>query len=100
MRLTLKDLDGVKLANEEYIATTPEVQDALERAFQQASQGWGVRREVGVFLALARDLKMAMHLAETADEAQRMLKGAQMETGRLKKKIEKLEAELDRFVNP
>jgi hypothetical protein len=94
MKLKKTDLEGVKLANDEYFASPEEAADFLERGFQQASQGWGVRREVGVCLTLARDLLIAWELADTADEAQRMLKGAQMETGRLKKKIEKLEAEL------
>lgn len=83
--LTTKDLDGVKLVNEEYIATIAEAQQMLETVFQQASQGWGVRREAGVILRLARDLRISLAISESADEAQRMLKGAQMELGRVKK---------------
>ena len=94
MNIDPKALDGVKLVfGEDYFATPEEVENELERAYQQASQGWGVRREIGVYLALARDLKIATELAATADENQRMLKGAQMEGGRLKKKIAELEAE-------
>lgn len=94
MKLTLKDLDGIKLISDPTYFMEPEVvRLELENAYMQGSQGWGVRREVGVYLALARDLKIAMELAATADNAQRMLKGAQLEGGRLRKRIKKLEAE-------
>lgn len=93
MKLTTEDLAGIKLVDEEYFASTEEVQAELERAYQQGSQGWGVRREVGVYLTLARDLKLAYHLAEKATQGSNKLKGLQLENGRLKKKIEKLEAE-------
>jgi hypothetical protein len=92
MRLTLQDLDGFKLVDETNVAPLDATQMALEHAFQQGSQGWGVSREVGVYLSLARDLKLALALANTADEAQRMLKGAQMELGRVKKAKKKEEA--------
>ena len=92
MKLTLADLDGIKLISDPtYFMETDAVRMELENAYMQGSQGWGVRREVGVYLALARDLKIAMELAATADNAQRMLKGAQLEGGRLKKKIKSLE---------
>ena len=94
MKLTLADLDGIKLISDPtYFMETDVVRMELESAYMQGSQGWGVRREVGVYLALARDLKIAMELANTADQAQRMLKGAQLEGGRLRKRIKKLEAE-------
>jgi hypothetical protein len=80
-----KMLDGLKLVKEEYIATDSEVDLALEQAFTQGSQGWGVKRAEGVLLRLAQELKLSSALAATADEAGRMLKGAQLENGRLKK---------------
>lgn len=84
--LKIEDLEGIKLVhNEEYIATEAEAQQSLENVFQQASQSWGIRREEGVILKLARDLKIALALANVAEENGRMLKGAQMELGRVKK---------------
>lgn len=95
MRLTLQDLDGFKLVDETNVAPLEATQMALEHAFQQGSQGWGVSREVGIYLSLARDLKLSIALANTADEAQRMLKGAQMELGRVKKARKKDESIAD-----
>lgn len=92
-RLTNADLEGVKLVGEENFAPIEDVQVDLERAFTQGSQGWGVIREHAVINTLARDLLDALAEAATADENFRMLKGAQMEGGRLKKKVDKLEAE-------
>ena len=91
--LKLEDLDGIKLVNADYFATDIEAELAVEQAISQGSQAWGVRRDVGVLLKLARDLKIALALAATADQNGRMLKGAQLEGGRLKKQIEKLNAE-------
>lgn len=93
-RLTIADVAGVKLADDSNFPPLYEVTAALDHAFAQGSQGWGVTREVGVYLTLARELHAALEIAETADENRRMLKGAQMENGRLKKKIEKIEAAL------
>lgn len=92
-QLTATDLDGVKLIQRDNLPQLHEIQAALEHTYQQASQGWGVTREVGVYAFLATELREALEVAATADENFRMLKGAQMEAGRLKKKIEKLEAE-------
>lgn len=87
-----KILDGVKLVSDEsYFATDAEVEGALEHAFQQGSQGWGVRREQGVMLRMARDTKLAYGLAKDAVENQNKLKGLQLENGRLKKRIAILE---------
>lgn len=92
--LKLEDLDGLKLVHLDYFATDADAELAVEQAITQGSQGWGVRREVGVILKLARDLKISLALAATADKSARMLKGAQLENGRLKKQIEKLQAKL------
>jgi len=89
--IKIEDLDGLKLVDENYLASTEVVQQTLENAFQQGSQGWGVRPEISVVLYLARQLADSMTLASTAEEAQRMLKGAQMSGGRLKKQIESLD---------
>lgn len=83
--LNSKTLDGVKLVQEDYFATDAECDQYLESAYVQGSQGWGIRRDMGVTLRLARDLKIALELASKADEAQRTLKGLQLENGRLKK---------------
>ena len=94
--LTLADLEGIKLVSDDsYIATVEEAQQSLEVVFQQASQTWGIRREQGVILRLARDLKIALALAMTAEEAGRMLKGAQMELGRVKKQRDTIQAYAD-----
>jgi hypothetical protein len=94
--LTLKDLEGIKLVSDEtYIAPVSDAQTALERVFQQASQGWGIRREDGVLLRMASDIKIALALAESADENGRLLKGAQMELGRVKKQRDVIQADLD-----
>lgn len=90
--ITLKDLEGVKLVKEEYYASISDTQDALERVFVQGSQGWGVRRDDGVLLRMARDMNIALALANSADENGRMLKGAQMELGRVKKQKSGLDA--------
>lgn len=94
-RLTIADVAGVKLADSNNFPPPYEVTAALDHAFAQGSQGWGVTREIGVYLFLARELHWALEIAETADENRRMLKGAQLETGRLKKKIEQLTAEVE-----
>ena len=86
--LKLNDLDGFKLVNIDYLATNDEVTAALKDAFEQGSQGWGVRPEVAVFLSLANQLRVQITLADVADEAQRQLKGEQMGHGRTKKRLE------------
>ena len=91
--MKIEDLEGVKLVNEEYLASEGEVRSVLENAFQQGSQGWGVRRDTGVILKLARDLKLALAMAQAADEATRKLKGLQLENGRLKKAAKSASAE-------
>jgi len=94
-------LDGIKLVDENYIATDGEVEAALEQAFQQGSQGWGVRQDQGVLLRMARDLKLALGLAQDTTETTNKLKGLQLENGRLKKKItvmEGLDAAKDRQI--
>ena len=93
--LTVKDLEGLKLVSDtSYIASTELTQVALERVFQQASQGWGVRQEGSVLLKLASDLTTALVKAERADESGRLLKGAQMALGRERKIKEGLQADI------
>ncbi len=89
--LKLNDLDGFKRVNITYLATNDEVTAALKDAFEQGSQGWGVRPEVAVFLSLANQLRVQITLADVADEAQRQLKGEQMGHGRTKKRLEAVE---------
>jgi hypothetical protein len=85
--IDLTVLDGLKLVREEYIANDLETAQFIEKAIQQGSQGWGVRREEGVVLRLAKELRVAQELAGSADEAQRKLKGTQLELGRVKKAL-------------
>jgi hypothetical protein len=90
------DLDGVKLVyDDSYFAGQHEVDAHIEVLFQQASQGWGLRRLDAVQLAILRDFREAQALAVLADDRQRMLKGAQMENGRLKKQLAAVKAKLD-----
>lgn len=89
-----KMLDGVKLVSDEnYFATNSEVEFMLETAFQQASQGWGVRQDQGVMLRLAKELKLSQGLQAKAQAGHDQLKGLQLENGRLKKKIRILEGQ-------
>jgi len=84
--ITTEQLDSLKLVIEENAFLSEKaVLDAVEIAVTQGSGGWGVRRQDGVVLTLARQLKGALERAERADEAYKTMKGLQMENGRLKK---------------
>jgi hypothetical protein len=89
--MKLEDLDGLKLVEDRNFAPESEVLETLEAAYMQGSQGWGVTRPTAEILYLARALRGAMTVAATAEENYRLLKGAQMEVGRLKKQRDKLE---------
>ena len=91
--ISIEDLDGIKLVQLENFASNDETYSELERAIQQGSQGWGVRLEQGVILRLARELKIALSLAAQADDALRKLKGLQLENGRLRKRVKRLDAD-------
>jgi len=80
-------LDQVQIGN---FAADEDVLDSLEGACEQGRQGWGVRREQGVMLALARTMRVHAHIASQADTAQRNLKGEQLAHGRTKKREETL----------
>ena len=95
MSIRAVDLDGLKLVEKDYFAQDEEVLNALESAYMQGSQGWGVTNEVRLILTLARDLKEALVLANVADENHRLLKGAQLALGREKKARELTKAALD-----
>jgi hypothetical protein len=90
--IELQDLEGIKLVTDRgYIASDQEVRQAVETAFQQGSQGWGVNQKDAVLLALAENLRDALLVSTEADDNFRLLKGCQMEGGRLKKRIAVLE---------
>ncbi len=91
--LKLSDLDGLKLVQLTNFANVAEVDRALENAFTQGSQGWGVRPEVAIHLALAARLRDALVIAESLSEAHNQLKAKQMELGRVRKALEKAAAE-------
>jgi len=86
-------LDSVKLVNAENLASPQDASAIIERAVIQGSQAWGVTREDAVILRLASELRAAQLVADGADEAQRALKGAQLASGRLKKRITVLEGQ-------
>ena len=89
MSLKIEDVAGVKLVTDENnFASDGDVRNALEGAFVQGSQGWGVGASNAVLLSVARDMKEALMLANVADENHRLLKGAQMALGRAKKAAE------------
>jgi|15BtaG_2_1085339.scaffolds.fasta_scaffold06568_2 hypothetical protein len=96
MQLTKQDVAPAKLVDPANLPPLNEVQIMLEHAFVQGSQTWGVKREIGIILVLAQELLEALDIAQAADANQRMLKGAQLETGRLRKQVSTLRAELDR----
>ena len=84
--LKIEDVNGVKLVTEvNNFASDGDVRNALEGAFVQGSQGWGVSGATAVLLSLARELKAALMLANVADENHRLLKGAQLALGRATK---------------
>ncbi len=90
------DLDGIKLVTEENnFASDDDTLNVLEAAFMQGSQGWGVTKDTAILLRMARVLYVALKMAETADENARLLKGAQMELGRVKKQRDTLKTSLD-----
>jgi len=88
-------LDTVKLVPTECFASDVEVEDYVERCAQEASQGWGARAVDMIILRLAGDLRIASSGAEVADGYARLLKGKQLENGRLKKQVTTLTALLD-----
>lgn len=93
--IQIKDLEGVKLVHDaSYFASVEFTQLKLEQTFVQASQGWGVRQDDAVILRLAGDLRIALSGAADADGAMRLLKGAQLELGRVKKQKHGLEQTL------
>lgn len=93
--IKLTDLDGVKLVDRTNFADDDEVLNSLEAAYMQGSQGWGVTKEVAIQLTLAECLRAALTIAATADDNRRMLKGAQMELGRVKKQRDTLQSAVD-----
>ncbi len=95
MAIRIEDLDGVKLVNEENFAPEARVLNVLEEAYMQGSQGWGVTPETAIILHLVRVLRDALALADVSEERQRMLKGAQMELGRVKKARDDAKAQRD-----
>jgi len=93
--INLEDLDGIKLVKAEYLVEDVELQMALESAYAQGSQGWGVVKSTALLLTMARDLHAALKIALVADENFRLLKGAQMALGREKKAKDVLQEQLD-----
>jgi hypothetical protein len=98
--IKLEQLENLKLIVDETVyLSEQETLDRLELAVQQGTGGWGVRRDDGALLKLARDLKLALGMAEQQDETYRKLKGVQMENGRLKKQLSNVEGQLEAAMN-
>ena len=89
------DLDSIKLVSADNIALPHDVEAAIERAVQQGSGDWGVTLTDGVILNLTQQLRDALTGAAAAGENFRLLKGAQMELGRVKKQRDELRQERD-----
>ncbi len=93
--IKLEQLNNLKLITDESVYRTEEqAVDRLELAVQQGIGGWGVRPDDGVILKLARDLRLALEMSKQQEETFNKLKGTQMENGRLKKRLENVEAQL------
>ena len=88
-RITQRDLDGLKLLHsDDYIATIPETQQALEQAYVQGSQGWGVGQMQANLLRMAKELGRALIAEDKYDEAFKALKAEQMTRGRIQKQLD------------
>ena len=70
--MKLEQLENLKLIVDESVyLSEQETLDRLELAVQQGAGGWGVRRDDGALLTLARNLKLALGMAEQQDETYR-----------------------------
>ena len=88
-RITQRDLDGLKLLHsDDYIATIPETQQALEQAYVQGSQGWGVGQMQANLLRMAKELGRALVAEDKYDETYKALKAEQMTRGRIQKQLD------------
>ena len=88
-KITQRDLDGLKLLHSyDYIATIPETQQALEQAYVQGSQGWGVGQMQANLLRMAKELGRALIAEDKYDEAFKALKAEQMLRGRIQKQLD------------
>ena len=92
--ITLKDLEGLKLVQDENFGEEVEALGAIENAITQGSQSWGVSPSVAALLHVARDLRVALELAEGAQETKNALKAKQLEVGRKNSAIERLKEKL------
>lgn len=93
------DLAKIKLLDGIDAVTDDEVDSYIEHLVQQG-QGWGLRPIDRISLALARIAYRGQRASEQLDEMHRAMKGAQLESGRLKKKITELEARLENLDEP
>jgi hypothetical protein len=89
---TVKDLPGH--FNEESFPDEQTCIEYLQAAHQQSQGGWGLRVDGGVALRLARDLKIALELADRAEELGKQLKGEQLRRGKMEKALKDTQAEL------
>ena len=96
--ITLEDLQGLKLVQPDNFTDEETVRGALEHAITQGSQGWGVSPSIAVQLHLARELRVALELAEGAQETKNALKGKQMELGRKNSLYDALKEKLDKLL--
>ena len=83
------DLDTLKLL--EFDRIEDEQVEYYLTALAEQGGGWGFKHQDCLMLTLAEKLAVATAKADKSEEYRRNMKGAQLETGRLKKRIENLE---------
>ena len=89
-----KDLDAVKLVDEDNLATIPEALEAIEMAVEQGCSSWGVNLKDAVTLRLTWELRNALIESEARSKVHDKLKGEQLAHGRTKKALEEALAAL------
>jgi hypothetical protein len=94
--ITIKDLEGLKLVQDDNFTDEETVRGALEHGITQGSQGWGVELAIAVQLHLARDLRTALLVAADAKDLRNALKGKQLELGRVKAQLAAVKTKLDK----
>ena len=92
-------LDVCKLALDENVASDELAELLVEQVADQASQGWGVSEVDSVVMRLAREVVRLQPFEEKVDEAQRLMKGAQLQVGRIRKQVENLEPQVAALQN-
>lgn len=86
-------LDPIKLVDEKHFADPRTLESDVTHLIEVAAgTNWTLNREIRVVLALAKALRDTREAASNADELAKKVKALQLENGRLKAKIGRLEA--------